>query len=186
MSGGMIKTDTSGLADIVMDTKGDMVDFDTSRQKLSIGSVADVLTVSAGGLPSWVAPSAGGSASTEIVQFQANFSTTSTSPVDITNYSLTLPTVAGSDNCFLMFDVTMARGAVSDAYQFDLIKNTTRVASNTCEPTDNGYNENLSMNTVVDADGDTLKAQMSSAGGNSGTFKSNTTTINSAMTAYAV
>ena len=218
-------------ASIVMTTKGDMVDYDTERQRLGIGSTGQVLTVasslptwatlttadsvlttqgdvlyeSASGLarlgfgtsgdvlttkgtganPVWETPSGGG-ASTAIVQFQANFSTTSTTPVDITNYSLTLPTVAGSDNCFLMFDVTMARGAVSDAYQFDLIKNTTRVASNTCEPTDNGYNENLSMNTIVSADGDTLKATMNSAGGNSGTFKSNTTTINSAMTAYAV
>ena len=40
-------------ASVVMTTKGDLVDFDTQRQRLAIGSATQVLTVSAGGLPAW-------------------------------------------------------------------------------------------------------------------------------------
>jgi len=36
----------------VLTTKGDMVDFDTARQRLGIGSTNEVLTV-VGGLPAW-------------------------------------------------------------------------------------------------------------------------------------
>ena len=39
-------------ASVVMTTKGDMVDYDTSRQRLGIGSTNQVLTVTAG-LPAW-------------------------------------------------------------------------------------------------------------------------------------
>ena len=39
-------------ADVVMTTKGDLVDYDTSRQRLGIGSTNQVLTVTAG-LPAW-------------------------------------------------------------------------------------------------------------------------------------
>ena len=42
---------TSG-ASVVMTTKGDMVDYDTQRQRLGIGSTGQVLTVTAG-LPAW-------------------------------------------------------------------------------------------------------------------------------------
>ena len=40
-------------ASSVMTTKGDMVDFDTVRQRLGIGSTNQVLQVTAGGLPAW-------------------------------------------------------------------------------------------------------------------------------------
>jgi len=39
-------------ANVVMTTKGDLVDYDTSRQRLGIGSTNQVLTVTAG-LPAW-------------------------------------------------------------------------------------------------------------------------------------
>ena len=39
-------------ASVVMTTKGDMVDYNTSRQRLGIGSTGQVLTVTAG-LPAW-------------------------------------------------------------------------------------------------------------------------------------
>ena len=55
MSGGMIVIDSSGFADTVMTQKGDLVDFDTARQRLAIGSANDVLTVAAD-LPVWAAP----------------------------------------------------------------------------------------------------------------------------------
>ena len=42
----------SAGASVVMTTKGDMVDYDTQRQRLGIGSTGQVLTVTAG-LPAW-------------------------------------------------------------------------------------------------------------------------------------
>jgi len=39
-------------ADVVMTTKGDMVDYDTSRQRLGIGSANQILQVKSS-LPSW-------------------------------------------------------------------------------------------------------------------------------------
>ena len=96
MSGGMIKTDTSGLADIVMDTKGDMVDYDTARQRLPIGSTSDVLTVTAGGLPAWVAPaSAGATVTTVSTLLSTTFTTTSNTATVLTGLRLTLPTISG-------------------------------------------------------------------------------------------
>jgi len=41
------------VASKVMTTKGDMVDYDTERQRLGIGATGKVLTVSSGGLPAW-------------------------------------------------------------------------------------------------------------------------------------
>jgi len=52
----------SAGASVVMTTTGDLVRYNAgARQRLGIGSSADVLTVS-GGLPVWVAPSGGGGA----------------------------------------------------------------------------------------------------------------------------
>jgi len=58
LSGGMIIIDTSSLADKVMTTNGDMVYYNSGRQRLAKGSDGQQLQL-AGGLPSWV--SAGGS-----------------------------------------------------------------------------------------------------------------------------
>ena len=54
MSGGMIVSDVSGKADVVMDTNGQMLYYDSGRQALDIGNSGDVLEV-ASSLPAWVA-----------------------------------------------------------------------------------------------------------------------------------
>ena len=48
-------------ASTVMTTKGDMVDYDTARQRLGIGSTNQILQVTAGGLPAWQTLSTAGS-----------------------------------------------------------------------------------------------------------------------------
>ena len=45
MSGGMVLVDVSGKASTVMSVKGDMIDFDTERQRLPIGSENTILQV---------------------------------------------------------------------------------------------------------------------------------------------
>ena len=47
-------------ADVVMTTKGDMVDYNTARQRLAIGSTNQILQVKSG-LPSWETLSTAGS-----------------------------------------------------------------------------------------------------------------------------
>ena len=54
MSGGMITSDVSGKADVVMDTNGQMLYYNSGRQALDIGSEGDILSVSSS-LPEWVA-----------------------------------------------------------------------------------------------------------------------------------
>jgi len=53
---GTVPTWEASAASIVMNVNGQMVYYDGSRTALDIGSEADVLTVSAGGLPVWSAP----------------------------------------------------------------------------------------------------------------------------------
>ena len=96
MSGGMITEDVSGKADLVMTTEGDMIDYVTAsggRTRLPIGNLNDVLTT-IGGLPSWQAPSAGVTMSSQTFNQGSAETTTSTSYVS-TNFQLTLPTRAG-------------------------------------------------------------------------------------------
>ena len=52
MSGGMIVSDVSGKADVVMDTNGQILYYDSGRQALDIGSTDQILEVQSG-LPSW-------------------------------------------------------------------------------------------------------------------------------------
>tara|TARA_Y100001951_G_scaffold99553_1_gene101714 strand:- start:312 stop:914 length:603 start_codon:yes stop_codon:yes gene_type:complete len=151
-------------------------------QELVIGTPAQALVVNgAGTAPEWGSAAGGTSAN---VQDQANFSTTSVVPVDITNYSLTLPNTGGTNDCIVVFDGVMAR-TVADAYNYALVKNVTSIGEANCEPNLSGYNMPFTINTVCDGDGDTLKATMHTAGGNSGTFKSGTENT-SGMTAFAV
>jgi len=167
---------------------GDMVFSDgNALQRLAVGLAAQQLKVNAGATaPEWFTPTPGGS-STANVQDQGNFTTTSITPVDITNYSLTLPTTtAQSNDCFVMFSGVVAVSSIGDAYNFALVKNATSVAEATCEPPVAGYNNSFVISTIVDADGDTLKATMHSAGGTAGsTFKSGTEQT-SGMSAFAV
>ena len=79
----------------VMSVKGDMVDFDTARQRLGIGSTNQVLQVTAGGLPAWQTLSAGVTVTKVSSQMDASFSTASTTDVDVTDFTADLPTIVG-------------------------------------------------------------------------------------------
>jgi len=165
---------------------GDIVYSDgNALQRLALGIAAQQIKVNAGATaPEWFTPVSGGP-TTINVQAQADFSTTSTTPVDITNYSLTLPNTGGTNDCLVLFDGVVMRSGAADAYYLVLDKNTTTIGSATCEPNVAGYNESFAINTLCDGDGTTLKATMNSAGGNNGTFKSKADQTSS-MTAFAV
>ena len=57
MSGGMIIIDTSGFADTVMTTNGDMIYYNGGRARLPKGSDGEILTLAAG-FPSWASVTA--------------------------------------------------------------------------------------------------------------------------------
>jgi len=71
-------------ADVVMTTTGDLVRYNSgARQRLGIGSSADVLTVS-GGLPAWVAPASSGTYS----QLGTDASTSGASELSVGSFTM--------------------------------------------------------------------------------------------------
>ena len=88
MSGGMIIIDTSGLADIVMTTNGDMIYYNAGRQRLAKGSDGQQLQL-AGGFPSWVTSAGGSVATDELVN---DYSTT------LADYDESMTTATASNN----------------------------------------------------------------------------------------
>jgi hypothetical protein len=100
---GTIPTWEASAASIVMSVNGQMVYFDGSRTALDIGSTADILTVSAGGLPEWTAPGTSGAQFNFLdVQNPATFNTTSTSFVLVTGNTLSLTQTTGKSLCTVM------------------------------------------------------------------------------------
>ena len=89
----------------VMTTKGDIVDYDTQRQRLGIGSANQVLQVTAGGLPAWQTLSAGGATVTisEKSDWTNSQTTTSTSFTAVAGGSGITLTSAGS--CLITYSV---------------------------------------------------------------------------------
>jgi len=72
-------------ASSVMTTKGDVVRYDSQRERYGIGSTNQVLQVSSGGLPTWQTLSAGGATVTQSsIEDYSGQSTTSTSFVAYT------------------------------------------------------------------------------------------------------
>ena len=97
MSGGMVLVDVSGLADTVMTTNGDLVDFAGGvRARLPIGLEDQLLTVSASGLPNWETAGASGATTNSITTtVTSGFTSTSTSFVAVTGMTLTLSDESG-------------------------------------------------------------------------------------------
>ena len=85
----------------VMTTKGDIVDYDTQRQRLGIGSANQVLQVTAGGLPAWQTLSAGATVTqSSIEDYSSGQTTTSTSAVILSGG--TSVTLTSSGSCIIV------------------------------------------------------------------------------------
>ena len=142
-------------------------------QELVIGTPAQQLKVNAGATaPEWFTPAAAGASTAQYIQTSSHFTTTSTSLVDITNYSITLPTTtAATDDCLIMLSYAVTISGASDAILLALTKDTTVLINQTtgAANVDNDYCSAFQI--IDDADGDTLKAQTSTAGGNMMTFR---------------
>mgnify|MGYP003135279885 CR=1 FL=1 len=161
MSGGMIKTDTSGLADTVMTTNGDLVDFASGvRARLPIGSEDDVLTVSAGGLPNWEVPSSGGATVTTQTVVPTNGSTTTSSThVTIPNGTITLPTRTDG-YCFISAIASLQPSAVPANCKLGIYFNSALQVTQTLRATAGASNEFGNQVTSTDSlDGGDIEVQ---------------------------
>jgi len=94
---------TSGKADTVLDTNGQILYYNNGRKALDKEDNDDVLTLKSG-LPSWEAPSAGGATVTVQAITPTNAqTTTSTSLVDIDNCTITSPVRSGGFLSWIIF-----------------------------------------------------------------------------------
>jgi len=91
---------TSGKADITLTTNGDILYYNSGRQRLAIGSEGTVLTVSGSDLPSWAAAAGGGSL--ELLDYEdfsadaASYTFTPSSALTSANYSQFFIAISGS------------------------------------------------------------------------------------------
>ncbi|SVD18659.1 uncharacterized protein METZ01_LOCUS371513 [marine metagenome] len=153
---------------------GDMVFSDgNALQRLAVGLAAQQLKVNAGATaPEWFTPVAGGASTAQYIQTSGHFTTNSVVLVDITNYSITLPTTtAASDDCLCLLSYAVTISGGSDAILMALTKDTTVLINQTTAPPVLDENTVGAFQFITDSDGDTLKAQTSTAGGNTMTFR---------------
>jgi len=152
--------------------------------RLSIGSDDQVLTL-ASGVPSWAdAGGAGETGTANNLDTSGTFSTDSTSLVDVTGMDITLPDIAGSDNCLIMYSGNSSISDISSVVHYAIIDDTTSIVAQDIEMGTLGRGMNFGMQTITDASGNTAKLQMSAGAGSTGYLKANATK-NSILTAFA-
>lgn len=148
--------------------QGDIFIVDSSGNVVRLARGSDNQTlVMDGNNPNWETASGGG-ASTASVTGTSTFSTDSTSFVDVTNVTLTLPTTtAQSEDCLFTFCGGTTVGSVGNNIVFQLLNDSTVVGLAKNEPTAiDTVIGSISLQGITDADGGTGKLQMKISGGN--------------------
>ena len=216
----------SAGATSVLTTKGDMVDYNTARQRFGIGSTGQVLTV-AGALPTWATlttadsvlttqgdvlyesasglarlgfgtsgdvlttkgtganpvwetVSAGGATVETAERSQTgSFTTTSTSAVDVTSFTITKPSITdGKCFSFATFASYNDNSGVTNVFYLDDNGSTVATAMTQEDAESGGYaNSNTSLVDLSVADGNTLKIQMHVTSGTGIQYGNNTYTV---------
>jgi hypothetical protein len=120
-----------------------------------------------------------------IVSSGGHITTTATSFTDATGITLTLPSTGGTLDCLCnsMQSVTID---VTDSLRFALVKDTTALTYATQDPPNVGEYTSLNVTCLADGDGDTLKLQWSTAGGNTGTIRVTSAWATPTISAFAV
>ena len=143
-------------------TKGDTHGYSTTNARIPIGSNDTVLTADSSealGLK-WASVSAGATTSIVEAVLSADFTTTSTTVVDVTSATLTKPNISGGV-CFSAWFCSTYNSNAGTCTQFGLDDNGTIVSLVQNQPTAGSYNSNCI--TLVDgssSDGNTLKVVM--------------------------
>ena len=117
---------TSGLADTVLTTDGDILYYNNSgRQRLPKGDNDEILQLKSG-LPSWETVSAGATTAIQRVVLGSTFNTGSTSFVDATGMTVTLPNNTG--HSFISFQICCDMNGGTGSMAFRLVDDTTNLA----------------------------------------------------------
>ena len=168
-SGKLLKSDgstasweTLTTADSTLTTQGDVL-YEGASGLARLGQSTDghvLTTKGASANPEWAAVSAGATTSIVEAVLTADFSTTSTTVVDVTSATLTKPNISGGV-CFSAWFCSTYNSNAGTCTQFGLDDNGTIVSIVQNQPTAGSYNSNcISLVDGSSSDGNTLKVVM--------------------------
>ena len=146
---------TSDLADKVLTTNGDILYYNSGRQRLAKEDNDDVLTLKSG-LPSWETPASGGATLTTqtIVPTNAQ-TTTSTSYTDIANCDIDLPTRSGG-KALITLQCSLA-SSNSNTIRMGIYFN--GAIHEVAEDGSSDHTMTMNVNSMDDLDGGTVQGQ---------------------------
>jgi hypothetical protein len=174
MSGGT-PVSISGKADTVLTTKGDIVGYDTVRKRIGIGSNDQVLTADStnGNGLAWKTAGGGVTLSSQHIELGADFTSSSASYVDVTNYNFTAVNNTGKFISVWITSIGMSNNQVTCSVK--LVDNTTDQPPMAILGTTTGYNNSsYTYSLIGDNDGQVIKMQMHTDGSQVATFKATT------------
>ena len=152
----------------VITSKGDLVRGDASgnRERYAIGSTGQVLKVASGTI-AWSAEGGGATVNSASAELGSDFTTTSGSLVDITGFTLTVPTIT-SGKCFIVADIRGESSTTSDANAWSTALDDDGSVVGYRSVNQNmgggGYQVHTTNPYVMDADGSTITGQVMSDG----------------------
>ena len=155
---------TSGLADTVLTTDGDILYYNSGRQRLAKGDNDEVLTLKSG-LPSWET-AGGGATVTEVTDRNTGSKTTTSSTLVTadTNFSVTVPNIT-SGYCVVLANLCTQNsdsGSTATSAIYD-VTNTAVLCANTTSTNSSFCNTQV---ITTDADGKELQIYISAPAGN--------------------
>jgi hypothetical protein len=121
--------DSAGMTN-PMTTTGDTIysSSGSTPARLGIGTTGQVLTV-ASGVPSWATPAGGGGKVLQVVSTTKTdtFTTTSTSYVDVTGYSVTITPSSASSKILIMYDINVNTDPATHDGRSQLVRGSTAI-----------------------------------------------------------
>ena len=167
---------------------GDIVYSDgNALQRLAIGNPAQLIQVNAGATaPEYVTPSVGPTTAQTIISAGGHRTTTSTTLVDVTGMSLTLPNTGGTLDCLCNQMLSAGISDAGDSLRFALVQNVTALVYTTEDAAPAGEYNTVALSCLCDGNADTLKLQWSTAGGATATMRVTTAWSTPCLSAFAV
>jgi len=115
--------------------------------RLGVGSTGNVLTV-AGGVPTWAAPAGGGGKVLQVVSVNpgSTFTTTSSTRVDATNYTVTITPTASTSKILVIFNMqagVYGSGSNNQYGDMEILRNSTGIGSGVLSGMALGSSQNM-------------------------------------------
>ena len=150
----------------VMSTKGDVVRYDSQRERYGIGSTNQVLQVSSGGLPAWqTLASAGATAEIDNATITSNVTSTATTLTDIAGLAITIGNITDGQT-FITASLTVSIDEIRNV-EMALADDDTTINSTWIGTEINHANAQYSFNTsyATSANGSEIQMQAEMSGG---------------------